>query len=274
MSLQTVLSALIIWDGAEKAGWKYPAAAAPYDQYSPREFSDPDKIISYIKYLYENSPDTMAPLLDDLASRGPIRIARNQVSPVSGLYNGSFFVPERRNTDGTLHSDSYVSIEENPELYAFNNTGQIFKIDPIIILAHELGHWGLGTEDTENDTNSVPSDALLNRFDYDYEGGSLRFENIVAAELGKTASEQRQSYGGAINKSTMQRLNLVEGRSYTRGELVDIVRFGFGGVNDIDISQRTDAQAMLAFGFEGDDVMIGGIGNDCPSSEHLAQLAA
>ena len=131
-------------------------------------------------------------------------------------------------------------------------------MDDALILAHELGHWGKGFSDTERPW----TDDNFNRPDYDFEGPSVRFENQVASELGRPESQLRQSYGGALGRDEVDKYRFVIGRSYTRNEIVGIVRRGGPAVDNIDISQRTDDQAMLAFGFEGNDILIGGLGND------------
>lgn len=267
MSLEDTLDALILWDEdgqTPPSDWIFPRELLLTFERAPASFSNPAVIRGYLTSLYQGSP-TLAGILENLASRGAIRIGRSRSSTIlagNQFEGSSFFSPETRDTNGVIVFDAYVGFSEDQEIWAFNENGELFQMDPRVILAHELGHWGLGFDDTVDDGNGNYPDSLLNDANYDFEGPSVRFENDIADELEIDESDRRQSYGGALTRAQAVALGLELGRSYTRGQIVDIVRLGSLGNDDLDISARTDGKSILAFGFDGEDFVFGADGAD------------
>lgn len=143
------------------------------------------------------------------------------------------------------------------QLRAFNENGELFTLDPRVVIAHELKHLeGFGDPDSLNES-------AMNGENYDQTGDAVRFENDVAGLLG--IDDRRVSYGAAFSTAGVRYQTLQEGVSYSDNNVVNVVRFGSADVADgdfIDHENNTTNTLDLIFGFHGDDTIFSGRGRD------------
>jgi hypothetical protein len=106
-----------------------------------------------------------------------------------------------------------------------------------------------------------PTVANLNSANFDYDGATLRKQNIISEEMGYDHNIQR-SYLSGIVDFDLRFGHFVTDQSYTNGNKVDIIRFDSEEADNIDLSLRTDKSRDLLFGLDGNDTIKSGGGND------------
>lgn len=101
----------------------------------------------------------------------------------------------------------------------------------------------------------------MNQADFDFVGDTLRVQNNIAADMGYFNNHQA-SYNAAFRADRPEAIHFTTGISYSNNESVDIVRLGTDGIDNLDMSARTDSSRDLIFGLNADDDIHGGGGND------------
>jgi len=241
MSWETVRASIFFW--TNDLQWiddpRNPAApVTPIDQ---------ENILGYLENLYSNSSAARDILEAGVADGGAIRIG----------YSATVFAGQSISGSGV---DKYILI--NPAtidtLYYFNSFGELVKEKPELTIIHELTHNILGTADISPDN---PTQAQMNTGNFDFDGPTLREQNIIAGELGYDHNIQR-SYLSALTDTDSRFSQLEVGHSYSNGAPIDIVRLGDSGNDNLDMSSRTDNANILVFGFDGNDTIKSAGGND------------
>lgn len=252
---------LIFWNGGN---WlthpDYPVASLTTEPGGQR-----DKVLAALELLY-TSP-TFKTMIDGwIASGGKLQIAAT-----SGDTRAVSYGSDPLNRYILLNFDQLASKNW------VNDVGELVSDRLEITIAHEMIHiykgYGDGPEDEDrNDLNK-------NGTSYDYAGDVIRYENKIVAELGEDFARYRQASYGSVHDAYAAYLGLLEGRSYTSGETIDVWRRGSDGDDALNHANRTvetttfDEAAFweaeqppqlrdLIFGFAGEDTIFGGLGND------------
>jgi Ca2+-binding RTX toxin-like protein len=212
------------------------------------------KIRLWITILYNS--ETGAALLESAASRGILNF-----SGISGA--------------GTTGGNP-INIDENQieNLVSFNQLGTLVKVNPVMVLAHELRHAVDGPEANDPNDGRTPTDDLLNSADWITDGPAVQTQNAVARELVPDFPENgygnqiRVSYFASGSQYQLPYRDLIQNYSYTNGGTIDLVRLGLepsvGGIGStfIDHSLRTTKLRDLLFGTTGNDRIYAGAGRD------------
>jgi hypothetical protein len=155
-------------------------------------------------------------------------------------------------------------------VYWFNSQGEIVNGAVPLVIAHELSHAIDDTTDpldVDASGNFVPkTDQEMNESTFDFKGGAVRAQNAIASGLGWAGQDRASYIAATFQGTTFAGYTFQQGKSYTDGVKVNIVRFGdqhgSGEANDIDHSNRTDNSRDLIFALGGDDYVDAGGGND------------
>ncbi|WP_160754125.1 calcium-binding protein [Qipengyuania algicida] len=274
MSEASVVAALQFWS---PSGWATYSNRIPVNLSGQEESDFENKVINAISTLYDKSPETRA-MLESLAAAGPIRIGKSpaNMGPASWVPAGST-------------NDSYILFDPNQEVFSVSKTGTIFQMDPLVILAHEIGHSAGLVDPVTDKTYSIgsntfrySSDELMNTpglvqgtsssTEYIYSPNVVEHEWTVSAELG--ISDLRSSYNAGLIKLDVKYKPLLQSAAnsggLTGGNTVQITRFGDQGnthdnvINFSSWPKLFDGSLLgvLAFGFSGNDTMIGANGHN------------
>lgn len=245
MSWATVANKITFFDSAHP--WLFPNSSVAVSAFSA---SEQRLTLGWLEDLYQKS-GTAREVLDAAASQGPIRIGKT-------LRNNPGF-----QVDGSSTTPKYVgfNLEAINDLYYFNDHGQIVREVPALTIIHELIHYSLNLDDTNDDYS------LMNGSNYDFDGDTLRKQNQIAREVGIVGNIQTSYSAGFFNyPEADSRFSLLQtGKSYSLDEIVNIVRLGSDSPllpDLLDMSNRQDRSRDLLFGFGGNDVLRGGGGRD------------
>jgi hypothetical protein len=236
MTWNDIVSKVIFWT---PGAWTLDATAN-LAEVSP---TDQAVIMGYLQNLYNTSPEAALVMTEVINRVGAIRIGNTTDD------RPAYFA------DFTTSGYIGVSLPIIQHEYYINRSGILVQDKADITLIHELIHL-TGARDPSSDPGAMNGPA------FDYQGATVRRQNVIADEMNYNDRHQ-VSYDAALLDTDPRFANFAGGISYSRGETVEIVRFGvFSGFlenNDfIDMSLRTDSKTTLLFGFGGGDVIIGG----------------
>ncbi|MBB3983438.1 Ca2+-binding RTX toxin-like protein [Sphingobium fontiphilum] len=246
MSIQSVINSIKFWNGDNPpSGWIMNNAVKG-SIYQSRDNNFELLFINYITNLYNSSP-TMRNILD-LVSNNPIYVAKHLTIPgqvwpsqvVDNVEYASFI---------SLNFDAMENIGW------FNKKGIWVESEPQLVIAHEFSHryWQELQYDSPHDPSSLAEDQNDPNFDND--GDMVRFQNLIAAEIGITEKIRVSYYSAGLID------NFDLGESYTDYKEIDIVRISSPGIA-LDTSTRSDNSRDLLFGSEGNDSILSGSGDD------------
>jgi Ca2+-binding RTX toxin-like protein len=249
MSWGDVFPLIKFWDENSGASWGSFGGTNSFQEF---DIGYVREIYQILADLYFGSPEA-ARLLDGAAARGQEIRLYQTLDTISG-----------NTTSAGAVGINFTAISNE---YLFNRNGYFVRDDPHMALIHELFHALAGTDDLVPDD---PTEAQLNSPYFDYDGETVKKEQIVATEMGRP-DLYRVSYLASMYTND-PRYDLVrQGISYSDGNVVDIVRFGdepSGATSNLlhldhmDLSNRTWRSNDLVFGFVGNDTIITGTGND------------
>ena len=201
-------------------------------------------MLSYLHAMYDGSTEARR-ALEEGTEHGTIRIGKSDLDSLPAYNPGP----------GTGAHYVAINLSRLPDIYIFNNTGQLTQVRPETVLIHEIFHYvyGLGDPDLPDISANVSST-------FDYRGPAVEFESIVNAEMG-WADKIRPSYLKILTDD--ERFHLLSvGVSYTNGEKIDVVRLGGPESEFFDMSPRPDNSRDLLIGLGSLDVLSGGGGRD------------
>lgn len=280
MTLATVLSALDF----NVSGWNLSylsGASLPSPTTIPGSVSDPNsdqgKIKAYITTLY-NSSSTAASALDAIVTaNGAIRIG--------GLPTGSGPEPGYYQDAPPSSGDSFIvlSLSDMASIWYVTQDGRFIKETPENTISHELGHAYIERGSLTNLSTDPASGYGGGNASFDFLGPAALFANNVLTDRNLSADKIASYRSSLWDTDTRLSQDIAAygslsggySASFTGGNHVDIALLGNGNPsapNDvIDLSNRTDNQPVLAFGFSGndsisttggDDDLYGGAGAD------------
>lgn len=224
--------------GLQAAGFLVPSPA------------DISRIEAAITKLYNGSPNNAAVILDAAAVRGDLNIGLRA--------NGS------AQLTSASTSTKFIGLDfaEIDSLYGFNDKGQLVKEKFELTIIHEIIHTeGLldpkppGVAITESDINSS---------NFDFDGDTVKKQNLVAEEMGYTTNIQKNYYSQMLSTDSIFK-QFDKSLSYSHGRKINYPIFGPNsgiGSNNLDLSARTDDSSDILFGLGGDDTLNGGGGED------------
>jgi hypothetical protein len=163
-----------------------------------------------------------------------------------------------------------LNLDAMSHTFFFNRTGHLVSDIPNLIIAHELFHAIRNTEDlVGTGPFGIATNADLNNPSFDYDGETVPLQNDVANDLGLYYWNQ-VSYESGISDNNPRDSRFSQLRtdiSYSDNQVINIVRFGDRGFPQstpdfIDFSQRTDGKNIVAFGFGGNDTILGESGSN------------
>lgn len=167
--------------------------------------------------------------------------------------------PAAARAGGFTFKSLQFNYDESDKLYWFNSTGELVHGSRLLVIAHELSHLVENAFDPTGPNNTRATDAQQNSANWDYKGGAVRTQNVVAAQLG-LSDQIRVSYNAIDYHGSYPAL--IRNYSYTNGMSIDIVRLGDDANNAQDHSARSDNSRDLFFGLGGTDFMKGAGGDD------------
>lgn len=170
--------------------------------------------------------------------------------------------------DTSLNRYVLVNFDRIESRHWFNDRGEMVSDTLEIVLAHEMVHIYKGYDDVGDDV----SDGIKNGASFDYKGDTVREQNKIVAQLGAGFADHQQTSYGSISTDYATSLGFVAGKSYTRGETIDVFRRGDEGNETLDHTNRTAESTSfkgappqlrdLIFGLGGGDTIKGGLERD------------
>src|SRR5882724_5666290 len=162
-----------------------------------------------------------------------------------------------------------VNLDTIRHEYYLNSAGKLVQNNPALVIVHELFHAISQDRDPSGSAQGGRiTDADLNNPNFDDVGSTVRDTNIVASQMGLTDLLQ-VAYPTQILDNDPNDKRFSELRtdiSYSDNQDVSVLRFGDqltdGDQDFIDMSGRTLGGTYVAFGFAGNDTIVGGPGNN------------
>jgi len=156
-----------------------------------------------------------------------------------------------------------LNVQFSKDLLYFNDHGAIVQEEPELTFMHEMIHYIKETKDLiGTGSKGAVTEADLNGSKFDYDGETLKIQNMMAAEAGYLDNIQASYQATFASMANVTTRGFVAGYSYTNAESVDNVRIGNSLNNDQDMSSRVDNSKDLLFGMDGDDKIQAGGGRD------------
>ena len=165
-------------------------------------------ILSDFGFLYQGSVKARGLLNGATAGSSVLRVAG------MSLVDSYSIGPAAARADGFVFKALQINYDESDKLFWFNSAGALVHGLRLLVTAHELSHLVEGTKDPTGQGNSRATDDQQNNASWDYKGGAVRTQNVVANQLG-LVGQDRASYNAIDHHGPYPQL--VRDYSYTNG---------------------------------------------------------